>query len=825
MTMDTRYDHTKVEEQLKQEWEKKRVYSLENNPGPVYSIDTPPPTVSGSLHIGHIFSYTQTDIIARYKRMSGQSVFYPFGFDDNGLPTERFVEKKTGIRPHTVGRDAFIALCLQETASVEHAFKELWQRMGLSIEWEYCYSTISDSTRKIAQESFIDLYKKGYVYRAFEPALYCTTCRTSVAQAELDDSEQASTFNDIVFFDEKDNQLIVGTTRPELLFSCVALLYNPADARYQHLQGTSAQVPLAGHKVPVLADETVTIDKGTGLVMCCTFGDKMDIVWYKKHGFAYKQSVGLDGKFVASTGPLAGLSCQDARKTVISLLQTQGLLLAQKPIVHAVQVHERCKKEIEYVVLSQWFLKVLPYKKELIALADKIAWHPSFMKARYTNWVEHLSWDWCLSRQRYFGIPFPVWYCASCNHQVLAPQESLPVDPQTYTYTQPCPSCGHTIYTPDTDVMDTWNTSSLTPYLCYQYLHTTEGSVLQDAQKKQFIPMGMRPQAHDIIRTWAFYTITKVWMHNGTIPWKDIVISGHVLTDANKKISKSQGGAKLTPEALLETYPADAIRFWTASASLGYDVAFSENQLKIGTRLVTKLWNAFRFSTDYTKDVKLHAIIDEKELGSINQWLLHRASACFADYDKNLKEYEFGLALQRIETFFWADFCDTYIELVKHQLCNVDLYSPESTEATRWTLYTVGLSVLQMYAPYVPFVTEALYQQLYAEKLGVSSLHMTKYGMVQRHHLFAEGVARASSCIELVNQVRKLKTLQKLSLKTPLERLTVISKSRESMAYIAEHETLLKGVTQAKELVFTQEIDCVPGMYEQESLWYASIEL
>ena len=464
--MEPKYNHETAQQSARQLWEQNQTYSPKNNPGAAYSIDTPPPTVSGSLHIGHIFSYTQTDIIARYKRMSGFSVFYPFGFDDNGLPTEKFVEKKQKIRAHQLPRSEFIELCLNATQEVEHDFKSLWQQMGLSVDWHYWYSTISQSSRRLSQQSFIDLYNKGFIYRKDEPALYCTACRTSVAQAELDDKESPSFFNDIVFQDTSGNDLIIGTTRPELLPSCVALLYHPNDTRYQHLQGQQATAPLFGFSVPIIADEQVQIDKGTGLVMCCTFGDKTDIEWFKKHTLPYKPSIDLGGKWMDHTGPMAGMKAADARKTIIEVLKEKNLLLNQKEITHAVSVHERCKKEIEFVVQKQWFISLIDHKKELIQLADTINWYPSFMKARYINWVQNISWDWCISRQRFYGIPFPAWHCTDCQEILLADPKNAPIDPQETTYPGgACTQCGGTNITPDTDVMDTWNTSSITPYI------------------------------------------------------------------------------------------------------------------------------------------------------------------------------------------------------------------------------------------------------------------------------------------------------------------------------------------------------------------------
>ncbi|MCK5632336.1 valine--tRNA ligase, partial [bacterium] len=508
--MEKRYDQKQFEPELQKTWKEQETYSTKNNPGQIYSIDTPPPTVSGSLHIGHIFSYTQTDIIARYKRMSGFSVFYPFGFDDNGLPTERYVEKKLKIRAHELPRSELIKTCLEVTKEVETEFKNLWQSMGLSVDWNNSYETISDHSRKIAQESFIELYKKGFVYRADEPALYCPTCRTSVAQAELDDEEKPSFFNNIVFTSQKGKKLIVGTTRPELLPSVVALLFNPKDERYQHLKDTKAIAPHFNIEVPVYQDEKVEIEKGTGLVMVCTFGDTTDIEWFKKFKLPYKPSVGFDGKMLAHTGILAGLKVKVAREKIIEELKNKNLLLDQKEITHTVNVHERCKKPVEIIALPQWFLKIIDHKAKFLQLADQINWYPQYMKSRYIDWVQNLSWDWCLSRQRFYGVPFPVWHCKECGHMMLAPVESLPIDPQETKFPgKTCDKCNSSNLKPDTDVMDTWNISSLTPQLLHRYLAPEKKSPFTDENISDVIPMSMRPQAHDIIRTWAFYTIVK----------------------------------------------------------------------------------------------------------------------------------------------------------------------------------------------------------------------------------------------------------------------------------------------------------------------------
>lgn len=800
--MDKQYDYKTHEKRAQEFWESAETYKAHNNPGPLYSVDTPPPTVSGSLHIGHIFSYTQTDILVRYKRMSGFSVFYPFGFDDNGLPTERFVEKKLSISSYALGRSEFIKKCLQETVGVENEFKTLWQAMGLSVDWDLCYSTISDSTRKISQESFIELFKKGYIYRRSEPALYCTSCRTSVAQAELDDAEKPSVFNDIVFRDQKGQDLIIGTTRPELLPSCVAVLYNPADERYQHLKGSQVTVPVFGFSVPVLEDEEVDIEKGSGLVMCCTFGDKKDISWYKKFNLPYKQSIGFDGKFTKITGILEGLKVAAARERILVELTAQGLLLNQKPIMHAVNVHERCKNEIEYLDLPQWFVRLLDFKEQFLAEADKINWYPAFMKTRYKNWVENLGWDWGISRQRFYGIPFPVWHCEQCNEIILADVKDLPIDPQETPYNGTCPKCKSGDLKPDTDVMDTWNTSSLTPQICFGFFDKKAVSPFTEEIKKEFLPMSMRPQAHDIIRTWAFDTIVKSWMHHGTIPWHDIVISGHVLSGAGGKLSKSKGGGKLAPEDLLKSYPADVIRYWTAAGSLGQDVSFSEDQLKIGQRLITKIWNAFRFISEHAPEQKNIEPRNEHVVGVPNQWILHEATQCFALYKKYLDGYEFNLALDTVEKFFWTKFCDNYLELIKDQLFNPGNYSVDEVTSTRTTLYEVGLRILQMYAPYLPHVTEALYQSLYHEVFEQKSIHQLRFVRIQHAYDFQQSAHAMHLVISLISQVRRLKTEHQLSLRAELTVLEIYAEDLQQLHSMAVHEPLLRGITQAKKIVY-----------------------
>lgn len=796
--MEKRYNHITCDPLAHDIWKKHQTYTANKSEQPTFTIDTPPPTVSGSLHIGHIFSYTQTDIIARYKRMTGHNVFYPFGFDGNGLPTERMVEKKHKTSAHKIGREAFIKLCLEATQEAQEKFIALWQTMGLSANFNQTYSTISNNVQKIAQESFLRLLKDDYAYMQEEPALYCTRCRTTVAQADLDDIEHTTTFNDIVFKTKEDKELIISTTRPELLPSCVALLYHPDDSRYKQLKNSSAISPLFNQEVPILEDELVQQDKGTGLVMVCTFGDKNDIEWFKKHKLNYRQSIGFDGKITEEGGPLAGLTVAQARQKVLELLKDNNLLRTQKEIVHSVQTHERCKQDIEYVILPQWFINVVKHKQHFLDAADGINWNPQHMKSRFIDWVSNLSWDWCISRQRIYGIPFPVWHCQDCKEILPADINELPIDPQQVSYKGTCSKCGGSNIRPDTDVMDTWNTSSLTPYICKQLFNGNDDSPFDG---NSFIPMSMRPQAHDIIRTWAFYTIIKAWMHQKEIPWKDIVISGYVLSEQKEKISKSKNNAPEEPEQLLKLYAPDAIRFWTASGTLGQDIAFSHDQIKIGQKLLNKLWNAFKF-------MKMN--LEEYQPGKaqhshnvVNQWMIDQTNNALSKYKQYLDQHEFSLSLQAVEHLFWNDFCDNYIEIIKDQFFNPDNYTPEQIQQTKDTLYATGLKILQMYAPYLPHITESLYQEIFAQFEDEPSIHITQ--LPTGSAVDEQNQQHMNVLLAIISQVRKLKTTHELALRTEIESLTLHTTDSATAQMIQEQQAVLQGVCKAKKIQVSNE--------------------
>ena len=752
------YGGIETEKKIQDFWEDRGIYKYSPlSKKPVFSVDTPPPTVSGKLHIGHVFSYTQAEIMARYKRMKGFEVFYPFGFDDNGLPTERLVEKKMKKSAGSVDRADFIENCLSLSAEVEKEFKELWKSLGFSADWDQLYSTIDDRSRRISQRSFIDLFNKGLVKKKATPALYCPNCRTTVAQAETDDMEMPSRFVDLRFRTEEGEDLVIATTRPELIPALVAVFVHPDDSRYAALVGKMVTPPLFDLKVKVMTDEKVDMEKGTGAVMCCTFGDTTDVEWYHTHSLPLRQVIDERGRMNEAAGKYCGMKIAEARVALIEDLKEGGYVSAIKEISHPVNTHDRCGKPMEYIVKEQWFIDILDHKDELIALADRINWYPSFMKERYLHWVSNLKWDWGISRQRFYGVPFPLWYCKSCGQPVVASDASLPVDPLTQMPEGACPGCGATEFEPETDVMDTWATSSVTPQINGKWGE-------QDDRMKDLFPMDLRPQAHDIIRTWAFYTIVKSYFHHNSVPWKNIMISGHSLDPERKKISKSKGNAGISPQQLVEKFSADPVRYWTAGSRLGMDTFFSEDVLKDGRKLVTKLWNASKFAI-----MNLQGY-DGRRTGPLNiidRWIIHRMNDTIKRATDYMDRYEYGLALNTIESFFWKDLCDNYIELVKGRLSDGNT----DADGSRHTLYNILFKTLKLFAPFVPHITEEIYLMYFKDFEQDISIHLAEWPLYDDKNDYSSETAHMADLLRLIDLIRKAKSENKLSLAYPVKRL------------------------------------------------------
>lgn len=796
MSLAKRYSAESAEPALQDRWQQAGTYHFSRQSSqPVYSIDSPPATVSGNLHLGHVFSYSQADFIARFWRMNGYNVFYPMGFDDNGLATERFVEKRTGITTPKVGRGAFIRQCLALSEEMEKDYRALWLRLGLSIDWRHTYRTIDDLSRRTSQLSFIDLYKKGRVYHREAPTIWCPECRTAIAQAELSDLERDSEFITLAFRLEHGDLLPIATTRPELLPACVAVFVHPKDPRYARYVGQRVRVPLLGFDVPLLADAKADPEKGTGAVMCCTFGDVTDVEWWYTHNLPLKTIIGRDGRLTSAAGDYAGLSITEARKRIIADLEASGTLLARQPLRQVVHAHERCDTPVEYITAQQWFVRVLDIKDELLAAGERIAWQPAHMQARYRAWVENLGWDWCISRQRYFGVSFPLWYCTACGEILLADEDRLPIDPPEQQPDCAC-SCGNTTFTPDEDVMDTWATSSMSPQISGRWL-------ADPALYEQVFPMTMRAQAHEIIRTWAFYTIVKSYYHFGVQPWHVIAISGWGLAgEGGGKISKSRGGGPMAPMQMIAKYSADAVRYWAASTAPGKDSIISEEKIAMGQKLVTKLWNVAKFSerflSGYTQSSSL------PELTPTDRWLLSRLQRVIARATEHFRSYDYASAKSEVETFFWRDLADNYLEMAKERLYDA---SHPMREGARCTLFAALLNTLKLFAPFLPYVTEEIHLALFQDSESCDSIHRSHWPEADETLLSDEAESMGDILIEIATAVRRYKSESNLSLGTELQRLQLASRHQDVRAMLEAARPDVKSVTRAREIEIVEELD------------------
>ena len=988
------YNHKTREKHWQQHWLDAGTYHWDESESRAntYVIDTPPPTVSGTLHMGHIFSYTQADFIARFQRMNGKTVFYPMGFDDNGLPTERLVEKVKKVRATDMSREAFIELCqgVAEEARIE--FRTLFSSTALSVDWRQEYSTISVDSRRISQMSFLDLFKKERAYRKLQPMLWDPVDQTAIAQAEVEDKELPSHFSDILFevasepsssgrgqgegyaynseemlefarelrknstdvekimwqflrgrqllgvkfrrqhpiesyvvdflsheakliieldggqhneeaelkrdakrtefFESKgfkvlrfwNNQvlenfegvaqtiynaltshsaltltlsqrerefIVIGTTRPEMIPACVAIFYHPDDARYQHLKGKFAITPLFGVRVPILEDDTVEPEKGTGIMMCCTFGDEKDIEKWRKHELKTRIILNKYGRldfhcddienntdcfsidFDASnsrgySGELfqfpecgnqflnqlhkkkvsnADVKNLGARETILHMLAQSGDLVESKPIVHAVKCAERSGAPLEILPTQQWFVKLLDQKEQLKAKAAECNWHPEYMKIRMDQWIDGLSWDWCISRQRYFGVPFPVWYSKRAGEEgkiLIADADQLPVNPlvdlpKGYARDE---------VEAEADVMDTWATSSVSPQLSSKGI-SSEFAV--DAKRHtQLFPADLRPQAHEIIRTWAFYTLVKAHLHEDSIPWKNLMISGWCLAADKTKMSKSKGNV-VTPVALIEEKGTDAVRYWASTSRLGCDTAFSEDLLKIGNKLVNKIWNASKFAsmqlahlkgtpTTATADINAGIITE-----TLDKWIISRLHKAIAKATVNFSEYEYCDARVAAEDFFWNDFCDNYLELVKARAYGQ--FGEAAQQSACTTIYHCLDAILRLFAPFVPHITEEVFSVMFEEKCAASgSLHARgMWAKADDYTLDDVAEKTGIATVVLLELVRKAKSERNVSIKVPLAQMVVSHAAdvdADVWAALPSVADDLKSATSALELVF-----------------------
>ena len=764
--LDNRYDFKDKENKWLNYWNDNKVYDFKQDKREVFSIDTPPPTVSGKIHIGHIFSYSQTEMIARYKRLRGYNVFYPFGFDDNGLPSERLVEKECGKKASEIGREEFSKLCYSITDKYEEEFRNLFSKLGVSTDWNLLYKTVSPSSIKISQLSFLDLVNKNKAYYKKAPALWCNECLTSIAQAELETKTINANFNYINFKSSDNEVFTIATTRPELLPAIVAVFINPSDKKNNHLIGKKAIVPTLNIEVPIIGDEKVSIDKGTGIVMCCTFGDQTDIEWWNKYKLPLKNIFTNDGCINDSVDKYKGMKIKEAREAIISDLDNNGYLEKIEEIEHEVQVHERCGKEIEYSIINQWFINIIDNKEKFIEIGNSIKWHPEYMHSRYNEWVNNVAWDWCISRQRYFGVPFPVWYCSKCGKPIFADESQLPVNPLIDKPNSKC-ECGSDDFIPEKDVMDTWATSSLTPLINMKYKEESNYENILN-------PMSLRSNASEIIRTWDFYTIVKSYYHFCNKPWENVMISGFVMADKGEKISKSKGNNKFEPIDLIDTYSADVVRYWAGSGRLGTDILFSMDTLDRGKKLVNKLYNVCRF-------IEMHLVdYEDKSFDNyeyFDKYIINKYNEMEKQYIKYMDDYEVGLGLNILEKFFW-NFCDNYIEIVKHRLYRPEEFKNNARYSGQKTIYMILYKLLQNFSPFFPFITEEIFQEIYKNN---KSIHLTEIKKLDFN--FENNIENGDQLINIVSDIRGEKTNKNVSLKTLVESIDISLSSELNIAF------------------------------------------
>ncbi len=795
MKLAKNYKPQDIEPELQALWQRLGVnaFSAEDE-RPKYVIDTPPPTVSGSLHLGHVYSYSHADFFARFWRMNGRNVLYPMGYDDNGLPTERLVEKRLQIKATDLSRSDFIEKCLQVSQEVERDYEALWKRLALSIDWRYTYRTIDGPTRRLSQLSFLDLYEKGLVYRKRTPTIWCPECQTAIAQAELDDLERISELVTIDFELSNGDPIPIATTRPELLPACVAVFVHPEDARYKKIVGMDVRVPLFGQSVPLLADSDAESSKGTGAVMCCTFGDTTDVTWWYNHDLALVEAIGKDGRLTGETGLYASLTVSEARRRIKESLEAKGLLRDRRPAEQTVRVHERCDTPVEYILTWQWFVRILEYKQSFLEAGEKVKWYPDHMKVRFRQWVENLNWDWCISRQRYFGVSFPLWYCERCGAEHLALKDELPVDPLEQQPSQSC-FCGHNAFIPEEDVMDTWATSSLAPQVVGSWL----GQSGFDGQT--YHPLSMRTQAHEIIRTWAFYSIVKAHHHFGRIPWKEAVISGWGLSpEGSGKISKSRGGGPVAPMAVIDRYSADAVRYWAASSGLGKDAIISEERIQAGSKLVTKLWNLARFSERFISDYSPTSHLPR--LSPADKWILSRLQNLIYQSSESYRAYDYAVAKNLVEVFLWTEFADNYIEMAKKRLYD-DKH--ELHEGALFTLQLTLLTIIKLFAPILSHVTEEIYLALFAEKESTDSIHRSFWPIAIDRLNDSNAEAMGKIMVEIATAVRRYKSNANISLGSKIEMLIIWPQDQSLVDELHAAKIDLQSITRATQIIIGRE--------------------
>ena len=799
------YDFKK-EKVWEKRWEDEDIYKyIGDGSRPRYIIDTPPPYPTGLIHLGHVLNWVYIDMNARYRRLKGCDVLFTQGWDCHGLPTEVKVEETHGIQKNDVSRAKFRQYCVDLTTENIANMKSQMKSMGFSQDWSREFITMTPEYMRRTQYSFLKMYDEGLIYQGIHPVNWCPRCQTAIAFAEVEYSDNTTFLNYVNFppavedsYDDiassklsgkqanpKEEGILIATTRPELMSACVAVVIHPEDERYTHLLGKYVEVPLSHQKVKIIADEEVDPEFGTGAVMICTFGDKTDVSWVNKYDLEIINAIDETGTLTSAAGRYEGMDLQSCKKQTIKDLDEEGYLLKQEQVDQNVGQCWRCKTPIEILVKKQWFVAVRQLIEKTKTAADEMKWVPEHMKSRMVNWADSMEWDWCISRQRIFATPIPVWYCKDCGKVILPEVEDLPIDPTQDKPKKPC-ECGCEDFIAEEDVLDTWMDSSISPL-------SIAGWPNEDY--KNHFPSNIRPQGHDIIRTWAFYTTLRCLALTGEKPFDDIVINGMVFGEDGFKMSKSRGNV-IGPEEVIEQYGADALRTWAANSVPGSDVIFDWKEIKHGYRFIRKFWNAFRFISMQIFDEEISYSDVKDSLKPFDSWILSNLNNLNKKVDDAFANYNFADTITSIERFFWHDFCDEYIEAVKYRLYTE--VSDESRKAAKYTLKTVVETSLKLLSPIVPFFAEEVYQYFSDE-----SIHTSSWPEVYEELIDGDIEIKGEMAIELIDEIRRFKSASKIPLNAELSEVNVYTSDENLIDIFNMFGEDIKGTLKINELNIT----------------------
>lgn len=761
--MEKRYKPELVERKWLESWDESLYYFNESSDKPPYIIDTPPPYPTGDFHVGNALNWCYIDFIARYKRMRGYNVMFPQGWDCHGLPTEVKVEERYGISKRQIAKQEFRELCKQLTLENIAQMKEMMQRLGMSIDWSKEFVTMDDRYKRYTQLSFVKMYHDGMIYQEEHPVNWCPRCETAIAFAEVEYEDRTTSLNYILFkkvdasTEQEAEYVEIATTRPELLASCVAVAVHPDDERYKDIAGKELVVPIFEHTVKVYEDESVDPAFGTGVVMICTFGDRQDVRWWKLHNLPLIESIDERGKMTEAARGYEGLSVAECKTRINQDLNAKGLLKKREPLQQNVGVCWRCKTPIEIISTRQWFVRVM--HDEIIKASEKITWYPEHFAVRLKNWVDSMEWDWCISRQRIFSVPIPVWYCKRCGTVKLASEDELPVDPSMTSPKVPCANCGGSEFKGEDDVLDTWMDSSLSAlWVAGWDLNTGTSSGIA-------FPTALRPQGHDIIRTWAFYTILRSLALTKTIPWHTILINGMVLGEDGYKMSKSRNNF-ISPDEVIQEHGADVFRQWAAiGGAVGSDVQFRWKDIVAASKFMQKLWSILRFSMLHLSDYQYEE--GAVNLRIVDKWLLSKLNKLVLSVTDAMENYKFDEAMKDIRTFAWNVLADDYIELAKSRLYGSS--GDEGKESAKYALYMTLNTLSKLLAPFIPFYAEEMYSYIEPGK----SVHKEDWPEVEQDMIDVEAEMEGDVIADIVRAVRRYKSEHGIPLNAPLGKLEI----------------------------------------------------